>query len=63
VFRPITSDARYTHEIASSFVVAKTAFHKKKALFASELGVNLRKKPAKCNTGTWLCVVLKFEHF
>jgi hypothetical protein len=42
-----TNDARCTREIKSRTAMAKTAFNKKKH-FTSKLGLNLRKKLAKC---------------
>jgi hypothetical protein len=44
----ITNDARCTHEIKSRIVMAKAAFTKE-TLFTSNLDLNLRKKPKKCN--------------
>jgi hypothetical protein len=47
----ITNDARCTYEIKSMIAMAKAAFNKKKTLFASKLGLNLRTKLVKC--GIW----------
>jgi hypothetical protein len=44
----ITNDARSTCEIKFSITVAKAAFNKKKAVFASKLGLNERKKQVSC---------------
>jgi hypothetical protein len=44
----ITNDARCTREITSRISMAKAAFSKTKALFSSELDLNLRKKLVKC---------------
>jgi len=44
----VTNDARCTCEIKSRIAMAKAAFSKKKTLFTNKLGLNLRKKPAKC---------------
>jgi len=38
---------RCTHEISKT-ATAKAAFNKKKTLFTSKLGLNLRKKLVKC---------------
>jgi hypothetical protein len=46
----ITNDARRIREIKSRIVMAKAAFNKKKALFASRLDINVRKKLLKCYT-------------
>jgi hypothetical protein len=40
----LTGDARCTHEIKSRIALAKAAFNKKKTVFTSKLGLNLRKK-------------------
>jgi hypothetical protein len=44
----ITNGAKYTCETKSRISVAKAAFSKKKVLFASKLGLNLREKLVKC---------------
>jgi hypothetical protein len=44
----LTSDARGTREIKSRIATAKSAFNKKKILFASKLDLNVRKKLVKC---------------
>ena len=44
----ITNDARCTWEIKSRISMANAAFNKKKTLFISKLGLNLRKKLVKC---------------
>jgi hypothetical protein len=44
----VTHDARCTREIKPRIAMAKAAFSKKKNLFISELGLNLRKKLVKC---------------
>ena len=43
----LTDDGRCTCEIKSRIVMAKVAFNKKKNLFTSKLGLNLRKKLVK----------------
>jgi hypothetical protein len=45
----MTNYARCTCEIKSRIAMAKAAFNKKKVLFTSILGLNLRKKLIKCN--------------
>jgi hypothetical protein len=40
----ITNDARCAREIKSRIAMTKSAFNKKKTLFTSKLGLNLRKK-------------------
>ena len=40
----LTNDGRCTCEIKSRIAMAKAAFNKKKTLFTSKLGLNLRKK-------------------
>jgi hypothetical protein len=44
----LTHDARCTREIKSRIAMAKAALNKKKALFATKLDLNLRKKLVKC---------------
>ena len=44
----LTNDGRYTCEIKSRIAVVKAAFNKKRALFTSTLGLELRKKLVKC---------------
>ena len=44
----LTNDGRCTCEIKSRIAMAKAAFNKKKTLFTSKLGLNLRKKLVKC---------------
>jgi len=44
----LTNDGRYTWEIKSRIVMAKSAFNKKRALFTSTLDLKLRKKLLKC---------------
>jgi len=44
----IANGARYTREIKCSIVMVKEAFNKKKTLFTSKLGLNLRKNLVKC---------------
>jgi hypothetical protein len=44
----ITNAARCTREINSMITMAKAAFDRKKTLFTSKLGLNLRKKLVKC---------------
>jgi hypothetical protein len=46
----ITNDARCTREIKSRIYMAKAAFSKRKALFTSELELNLRTKLVNCYT-------------
>ena len=43
-----TEDGRCACEIKSRFAMAKAAYNKKKNLFTSKLGLNLRKKLVKC---------------
>ena len=45
------------------FFSAKVTFNKKKALFTSKLGLNLRRKLLKCYNGAGLCMELNFGHF
>jgi hypothetical protein len=47
----ITNDARCAREIKSMIVMEKAAFNKKKILFTSKLGLNIRKPLAKCYIG------------
>jgi len=44
----LTNDGRCTCEIISRIATAKAAFSKKKTLFTSKMGLNLRKKLIKC---------------
>jgi hypothetical protein len=44
----VTNDARCKREIKSMIVMAKAAFNKKKTLFTSTFGLNLRNKLVKC---------------
>jgi hypothetical protein len=44
----LTDYARCTREIKSGISMPKAAFNKKKTLFTSKLGLNLRKKLVKC---------------
>jgi len=44
----LTEDGRCTCEIKSRIAMAKAAFDKKKNLFTSKLGLNLRKELVKC---------------
>ena len=44
----LTNDGRYTCEIKCRIAMAKAAFNKKKTLFTSTLGLELRKKLVKC---------------
>jgi hypothetical protein len=44
----ITNAARCTREIKSRIATAKAGFNKKRALFASKLDLNVRKKLVKC---------------
>jgi hypothetical protein len=44
----LTNDERCTCEIKSRIVMAKATFAKKKTLFTSKLGLNLKKKLVKC---------------
>jgi hypothetical protein len=43
-----TNDARCKRDIKSGIVMAKAAFHKKKALFTSKLKSYLRNQIVKC---------------
>jgi len=45
----LTNDGRCTCEIKSRVAMAKAASNKKKTLFTSKLGLNLRKKLVKCH--------------
>ena len=53
----ITNDARYIHEIKSRIAMTKAPFKKKKkTIFTSKLGLNLKKKLVTCYTwSTALC--------
>lgn len=42
--------------------MTKTEFSKKKTLFVSKLGLNLRKKLVKLYIWSMVCVVLKLGH-
>jgi hypothetical protein len=44
----LTNDGRCMCEIKSRIAMAKAAFNKKKTIFTSKLGLNLRKKLVKC---------------
>jgi len=44
----LTNDGRCTCEIKPRIAMEKAAFNKKKTLFISKLGLNLRKKLVKC---------------
>jgi len=44
----LTNDGRCTCEIKSRIAMEKAAFNKKRALFASTLDLNLKKKLVKC---------------
>jgi hypothetical protein len=44
----LTNNARCTCEIKSRIAIEKAAFNKKKALFTSKMGLELRKKLVKC---------------
>jgi hypothetical protein len=44
----LTNDGRCTCEIKCSIAMAKAAFNKKRILFTTTLGLELRKKPVKC---------------
>jgi hypothetical protein len=44
----ITNDARCKREIKCRIATAKAALNKKKALFTSTFGLNLRNKRVKC---------------
>jgi hypothetical protein len=44
----ITNDARCKREIEARIVMAKAALNKKKNLFTSTFGLNLRNKLVKC---------------
>jgi hypothetical protein len=44
----LTNDGRCTGEIKCRIAMAKAAFNKKRALFASTLDLELRKKLVKC---------------
>jgi hypothetical protein len=55
-------NAKCAREVKCSIVLAKVTFNKKKTLFTSKLGLNLRRKLVKCYTGAVLCMVLKHGH-
>jgi len=44
----LTNDGRFTCEIKCRIAMAKAAFNKKRTLFTSTLGLELRKKLVKC---------------
>jgi hypothetical protein len=44
----VTNDARCTCEIKSRVVMARAAFNKKKTVFTSKLGLNLKNKLVNC---------------
>ena len=46
--RILTNDGRCTCDIKGRIIMAKAALNKKKALFASTLDLELRKKLVKC---------------
>ena len=46
----IINDARCTHEIKSSIVMAKAAVNENKTLFTNKSDLNLRNKLVKCYT-------------
>jgi len=50
--RILTNDGRYTCEIKCRIAMAKAAFNKKRTLFTSTLGLELRKKLVKCYVWT-----------
>jgi hypothetical protein len=59
----ITKDVGCTQEIQSRIVLAKTDLNKDKALLASKLNFNVRKKPER--RYVWsiaFCIVLKLGH-
>jgi len=66
----LTNDGRCTCEIKSRIAMAKAPFNKKRALFASTMGVKLRKKLVKCyiwsialyGTETWTLLAVVQKH-
>jgi hypothetical protein len=50
----LTKDGRCACEIKCRIVMVKSAFNKKKNLFASKLDLNWRKKLVKCYIGAGL---------
>jgi hypothetical protein len=59
----LTNDGRCTCEIKSRTAVAKAAFNKKGALFTSKMGLELRKKQAKCCICSVSLFALKLGQF
>jgi hypothetical protein len=67
----MTSDAGCKREIKCRIAIGKAAFNKKKALFTSKLGLNLRKKlvncyiwsVALCGAETWALRKVELESF
>jgi hypothetical protein len=58
----VTNDARCTLKIESRIAMPKTAFNKKKNLFASKLDLNLRKKLVNYYILSIDYMVLKIGH-
>ena len=66
----LTNDERCTCEIKCKIAMAKAAFNKKRALFTSPLGLELRKKQVKCyilsialyRTETWTLRAVDQKH-
>jgi len=66
----LTNDGRCTSEIKCRTAMAKAAFNKKRALFASKLDLELRKKLVKCyiwsialyGAETWMLRALDQKH-
>jgi hypothetical protein len=66
----LTDDGRCTCEIKSRIAMAKAAFNKKRALFASKMDWELRKKLVKCciwsialyGAETWMTEAVDQKH-
>jgi len=54
-------NTRYTEEIKSKVVMAKTTLSYKKYIFASQLDSNLRNKPTTSSFGAYFSIVLKLK--
>ena len=61
--RLMPNDATYSYEMKSRIVMAKAALNKKKHLFTSKLGLNLKKKLVKWYIGCIAFLGLKIGHF
>ena len=66
----LTNDGRCTYKIKCRIAIAKAAFTKKRALFTSTLGLELRKKLVECyiwsialyGTETWTLRAVDQKH-